>query len=319
MQTLLSSLARTLGRSSAQRELRWMREALVAPRRPATPMPTLEQMVERRIAGEPLQYILGTQPFGPLNLRVRPPTLIPRPETEEWTLRVAELLRPTRPKKTRILDLCTGTGCIPLLLCTSWAPQPVTALGVDISADALALARENAEDCRADFAGGLKESTIDFLQADVLSDSFADALRAHPACGPGFDLITSNPPYIPLGEWRDLDASVKEWEDPRALIGDPGDWPAHLQPEQAAEGQQQAGRRGLAFYRALARLAAQPGILASGCPLVMEVGHDQAGEVEDILQGTHDGMAGARDQAFARVERWKDAWDVERVVIGWKH
>jgi release factor glutamine methyltransferase len=313
MQTLLSSLTRTLGRSSAQRELRWMREALVAPR-PSTPMPTLEQMVERRIAGEPLQYILGTQPFGPLNLRVRPPTLIPRSETEEWTLRVAELLRPTRPKKTRILDLCTGTGCIPLLLCASWAPQPITALGVDISDDALALARENAEDCRVDLAGGLKDSTIDFLQANVLSESFAETLRTHRACGPaGFDLITSNPPYIPLGEWRDLDTSVKEWEDPRALIGDPEDWPVHLQPEQAAEGQQQADRRGLAFYRALARLAAQPGILASGCPLVMEVGHDQAGEVDEILQGT-----GAQNRAFTRIERWKDAWDVERVVIGWK-
>jgi release factor glutamine methyltransferase len=287
MRDLLASLSRVLGRPSAQRELRWMRNALAAPQ--TRPLPPLAQMIARRVAGEPLQYILGTQPFGPLNLHVRAPTLIPRPETEEWALRLAALLHPhvaARPQ-TRILDLCTGTGCVPLLLCAEWTPHTVAALGVDMSSDALTLARENAADC----VDALGTSQVDFCHADVLAADAADTLRMHPACASGFHVVTANPPYIPRAEYDQLDASVRDWEDPRALLGG-------------------EDVRGLTFYRAIARLAAQPGVLVPGGPLVLEVGHDQAREVEDILQGAPGG-------AFGRTERWKDAWDIERVVIGW--
>jgi release factor glutamine methyltransferase len=319
MKEILNSLSRAIGRSSAQRELRWMKEALASSRRASLPkLPSIEQMLQRRVAGEPLQYILGTQPFGTLELRVRPPTLIPRPETEEWTIRLAERLRPTlasRPK-TRVLDLCTGTGCIPLLLCNMWAPHAVEAVGVDVSDDALLLARENAEDCRIDNKIDNNASNtcqVEFVREDILSPAFCEMLQSHCAFRPGFHVITSNPPYIPLEEYNQLDGSVKEWEDPRALIGDPEDWPQDVRLSSTlSSGVTVQDHRGLAFYRALARLASVPGVLAPGCPLVMEVGHNQARDVEEIMQGE------TSKRAFSNVERWKDAWGVERVVVGWK-
>ncbi|KIP04200.1 hypothetical protein PHLGIDRAFT_15339 [Phlebiopsis gigantea 11061_1 CR5-6] len=137
---LLSRLSTALGRESAKRELRWMMQALEdAPRDD-----TLADMVARRAAGEPLQYILGTQPFGPLSLLTRAPVLIPRPETEDWTFRLSALLTPSPRKPVRLLDLCTGSGCIPLLLCRLWPPGAVRAYGVDIGTEAVQLATENA-------------------------------------------------------------------------------------------------------------------------------------------------------------------------------
>ncbi|TFY73655.1 hypothetical protein EWM64_g10357, partial [Hericium alpestre] len=88
MARLRQTLSAAIGHESAKQELKWMQQALSSPPPgPARAMPDLASMVARRAHGEPLQYILGTQPFGPLHIRCRAPVLIPRPETEDWALR----------------------------------------------------------------------------------------------------------------------------------------------------------------------------------------------------------------------------------------
>ena len=311
---LLSRLSTALGRESARSELRWMMQALPDDAQRDT---KLADMVSRRTSGEPLQYILGecgrdqtsrvlllptrgtgTQPFGPLTLLTRPPVLIPRPETEDWTIRLSELVKPSPQKPVRLLDLCTGSGCIPLLLCKLWPQGSVRAYGVDIGAEAIQLATENAaltgfdahtEDTAAT-ANTVARNTFRVVQADMLAPDFARTagLRAP------FDVITANPPYIPRREYDALPRSVRAFEDPRALLGDPG--PGH-----------DAGD-GLTFYRALAHLLARdaPPLLAPGGVLAVEVGMGQAARVARILQD-----AGG----LARAQIWRDPWDVDRVVV----
>jgi len=220
-------------------------------------------MVERRTKGEPLQYILGNQPFGPITLKTRPPTLIPRPETEDWTLRVAEMFKPTPSNPLRVLDLCTGSGCIPILLAHLWPRGSTRALGIDISPEALSLASENAVDHQIlPFTHpGSAGNTFDSVQADILHESFASAVL--PNLGPPFDLVTSNPPYIPSDEYKALPPSVKDYEDSRALLGDPG-----------------GEDRGLTFYRRIAKLISSHGLLKHQGLVVLEVGQGQAAEVK---------------------------------------
>ncbi|KAF8894033.1 S-adenosyl-L-methionine-dependent methyltransferase, partial [Infundibulicybe gibba] len=108
-------LIAALGPRQARIELRWLRQA-------QADIPLLTQLISRRADGEPLQYILGTQPFGPLNLLTRPPVLIPRPETEHWTHALADLISPSAQSPVTLLDLGTGSACIPLLLAHLWPP-----------------------------------------------------------------------------------------------------------------------------------------------------------------------------------------------------
>lgn len=109
-----------------------------------------------------------------------------------------------------------------------------------------------------------------------------------------FDIITSNPPYIPLDEYRQLPRSVKDYEDPRALLGDLPDT---------------STTDGLTFYRAIARLVAQTGVLKEDddAMVVLEVGDKQAAAVENIMQ---------TDGQLKRTEIWLDPWGKERVVVG---
>ncbi|KAF8210551.1 S-adenosyl-L-methionine-dependent methyltransferase [Mycena galopus ATCC 62051] len=236
----------------------------------------------RRIAGEPLQYILEDQPFGPLSIKLRPPVLIPRPETEHWTIRLADLLRPTATRTLSALDLGTGTGCIPLLLCHMLPPGTLRAHGVDISSDAVKLAAENSALCGfASSADTHPKNTFHPIQASFLDPLFP---HKHLPVNPPFDVITSNPPYISWSEYLQLSPEVTQYEDPKALFGGPD---------------------GLDFYHAIAALVARKGFLNPGAVVAVEVGDGQAEDVQNIF----------RETAGAESEIWLDPWDKKRTVV----
>jgi release factor glutamine methyltransferase len=159
----------------------------------------LASWVDDRITRhKPLQYILGDVPFLDLTILVVPPILIPRPETEEWVAWLIEQLRPYAHQPLRILDLCTGSGCIALALAKA-LPQ-ARVVGVDINPAAVELAKRNQHHNNID--------TVTFYEGDLYA--------ALPA-GMTFDLIVSNPPYISAAEYQALSPVVKDWEDVRAL------------------------------------------------------------------------------------------------------
>jgi len=146
----------------------------------------------------PVQYLIGSVPFAEALIRVRPPTLIPRPETEEWVVRLTDQLRSLAGTPLTILDLCTGSGCIAIAL-AKILPPGSRVVAVDLSSEALALAHENA-----------KANAVDIVC--IKSDLFA-CLK-----GESFDLIVSNPPYVTDQEWQDLAQRITAWEDRGALV-----------------------------------------------------------------------------------------------------
>lgn len=160
----------------------------------------LKEKLRRRAKHEPIQYILGTCSFFDLELEVNSSVLIPRPETEELVSLVLEQERSHQQEKLYILDVGTGSGCIPLALkakCKSWI-----LLGLDIAEDALATARLNAK--RLDLE-------VTFFRFNMLKKSFKKP--EHP-----LDILVSNPPYIPLVEKNNIDKQVRDFEPEVALF-----------------------------------------------------------------------------------------------------
>ncbi len=201
----------------------------------------LERLAERRQAREPMSHILGRREFWSLSFAVTADTLDPRPDTETLVEAVLAAL-PTREHPWRLLDFGTGTGCIPLALLHE-LPQ-ADAVAVDLSAAALRVAADNAR------ALGL-EARIRFHQGD-----WGRGLEG------AFDVITSNPPYIPDADIDGLEREVAVWEPRSALAGGPD---------------------GLDCYRALAPHVAR--LLAPGGLAALEVGRGQAGAVTEIFAG----------------------------------
>ncbi len=151
--------------------------------------------VDRLKRYEPIQYILGAAEFDGMRLVVDARALIPRPETAELVLLLAETLSPD----ASVLDIGTGSGCIAVALAHRLPQAQVSAY--DVSPDALALAAENARN------QGVK---IDFRQVDILHDAPADA--------PVFDAIVSNPPYVTDSERASMEANVLDYEPALALF-----------------------------------------------------------------------------------------------------
>ncbi len=147
----------------------------------------------------PLAYLLGSTPFADLEILCKTPTLIPRPETEEWCLNLIEQLKPLHDKQLWILDLCTGGGCIALAIAQAFPKSKV--YGTDIADSALSLAQENGAHNHI--------SNATFLRSDLFAQIPPEF---------SFDLIVGNPPYIPAKDWATLDKSVSQWEDKNALI-----------------------------------------------------------------------------------------------------
>lgn len=168
----------------------------------ATQAGQLDGLVSARLRAVPIQHLRGEQEFFGRPFRTTPATLIPRPETEHL---IEEVLRlyPERDAALRIADVGTGTGILAVTLALEYPRSGVLAL--DISPDALAVALENAT--------ALDARNIRLAESDLLSAAAAET----------FDLIVSNPPYIPLGEADTLHPQVRDHEPHLALFaGDDG-------------------------------------------------------------------------------------------------
>lgn len=199
------------------------------------------ELVRQRAGGVPTQYLTGKQEFWGLQFEVTPAVLIPRPETEHVIEVALERLGARRYADTTltIADVGTGSGCIAVTLAKELAHADVFA--TDISADALEIARRNAE------RHGVSQR-VKFVQCDLLEAVARDGLK--------FDLIASNPPYVARVDQSSLAREVREHEPDAALFG---------------------GDTGTEIY---ARLIAQAtGRLRAGGLLVLEMGYGAAGRV----------------------------------------
>ena len=223
-----------------------------------------DEAVMKRAAGVPVAYIVGRQPFYREEYKVTPSVLIPRADTEllvETALRFlgaldlaagdVNLVPESSEALTspRILDLCTGTGCVGISVLNSLLLKNIRAQVVlaDISDEALAVARENIESQAAD------KSAIKAIKLDVLSSDLPENLGV-------FDVITANPPYINSADMKALDKEVKDHEPHLALAG---------------------GSDGLDFYLPICKLSHK--CLRQGGMLAVEHGYDQAESVSQTL------------------------------------
>ena len=197
------------------------------------------ELVKQRVQRVPVAYLVGTREFMGLDFKVTPAVLIPRPDTEILVQAVLDRLQKSTGDQSSsvVLDVGTGSGAVCLSL-LHYRPE-LQAVTVDISADALTVARENAAQL------GVAER-IEFLQGDLLQ----------PVAGRKFSAIVSNPPYIPAADLAGLEPEVKDHEPIQALAG---------------------GKDGLDFYRRL--LQGGAALLAEGGFLAFEVGIRQAKEV----------------------------------------
>ena len=223
-----------------------------------------EAALARLLEGEPLAYVLGEWEFYGLPLKVTPDVLIPRDDTgavASLAIRQGLFLN----QDPRILDLCCGSGCIGLAVASRVKDAKVTL--ADLSQKALAIAKENV-------ALNKLTGRVRCIQADALAPA--------PAFLGKFDMIISNPPYIPECEMADLPHSVKDYEPHMALV---------------------AGADGLDFYRSIAEN--YTAALKPGGYLCLEFGEGQGNDVCAILEA----------KGYTILERSRDYNDRERAVL----
>ena len=234
--------------------------------------------LKRRISGEPIQYILGKTEFMGLEFRVNPDVLIPRPETEILVETAIGQVTPSLSLGTpfgrtsqshnvtciNMLDLGTGSGCIAISLAKLLPNSHITA--TDISDKALLAARENAE---------LNCVRVNFVQSDLFGGLKLDT----------YDLIVSNPPYIPTPEIQDLQPEIG------------------YEPISGLDG----GSDGLDFYRRIIKDA--PQYLKGNGYLIMEMGFRQRDDIKDIFQ---------ENKNFKVIDIVSDYNKIDRVIIAQK-
>lgn len=225
-------------------------------------IPQLESKVKELAQGRPVQYVIGHSEFCGLDIEVREGVLIPRPETEElvaWVIeKAADIERP------RILDVCTGSGCIALALAARVGEASV--VSVDISDEALTIARCNAERLQLG---------VEFIKDDALAHLPNIADRK-------FDIVVSNPPYIPISERESMHVNVVNFEPDIALFvadDDP-----------------------LIFYREIAVTAKH--ILADNGYLLFEIHQPLAQQTVDMLS----------ELGYDAVELRNDCFDKPRMI-----
>jgi len=203
-----------------------------------------ETAANQLLAGRPIQYITGKAWFMGAAYAVNEQVLIPRPETEElvdWVIEYAEI----KGKALRILDIGTGSGCIAIAL--KKALPEATIVAIDISTNAIKIAESNAVALNAE---------IEFVALDILNTAFL----------PGqYDVIVSNPPYIPMHEMKNMELQVTDHE-PNIALFVPDEDP-------------------LVFYKAIARLAKLH--LSSNGQLFFEIHYDQGDAMIQLLDEMH--------------------------------
>lgn len=269
------------------------------------------KLLKRRSNREPLQYILGSQVFMGLDFEVNEHVLIPRQDTENLVEEVNKIIKQMKTDKIDreeksdldavdatnsgvrdvgrgsdidILDMCTGSGCIIISLVAM--NEGVYGTAVDLSREAISVARRNAinnsvTDRVEFYVGDLFDGITEHKEQKVV--------RAGLSCtkyGPArqtFDIIVSNPPYIPTAEIAKLMPEVGDFEPMMALDGD---------------------EDGLRFYRQIA--ADAPDFLKDGGYLIVEIGFDQGQDVRNIFL----------ENNFADVRVIKDYQDNDRIVVG---
>jgi release factor glutamine methyltransferase len=222
-------------------------------------------LLQRRISGEPIAYILGEWEFYGLPVNVNHHVLIPRVDTEVLVDAVRDLFRDNLDG-IRVLDMCAGSGCIGLAIAANLPFCRV--LLADKSQEALKICRANT----------MKNNLTRRVSSIEL-----DALEAPPMLLGLFDIIVCNPPYIPTGEIRELDPSVRDYEPAVALDGGPD---------------------GLQFYRSIT--AEWKSILKDKGCMAFECGAGQADMVRRIME----------QNGFTDIKVYKDSLNIDRVVIG---
>jgi release factor glutamine methyltransferase len=237
------------------------------------------EMIRKRCRRMPLQQILGMTEFMGLPFHVNRHVLIPRQDTETLVEMVLEDCAKDGWRQQSLLDVCTGSGCIAVSLAVKGRFTQVSAC--DISEEALKVARRNAEELlkqrEADASDAASESGtlpgVQFYQGDLF-----DAL---PRDGRKYDIITSNPPYIPTGVIATLEPEVKDHEPMLALDG---------------------SQDGLFFYRKIAEESGE--YLTEGGRIYLEIGHDQGESVSALM----------REAGFKEVQVFQDLAGNDRVV-----
>ncbi|EZH66225.1 hypothetical protein DH09_09825 [Bacillaceae bacterium JMAK1] len=197
--------------------------------------------IERFSAGEPVQYISGQASFYGRKFNVNENVLIPRPETEELVELALKLLKEKGLYAPKIADIATGSGAISVTLSLECPEADVVA--TDISKRALEVAKKNAQNLQA--------SNVTFLEGDLTG----------PLLGETYNVIVSNPPYIPIAEVEKLHEHVKNQEPHLALAG---------------------GEDGLLFYVRLAKEL--PNVLADNGIVLLEIGYDQGPTVSTLME-----------------------------------
>jgi len=225
----------------------------------------IDESLERRISGEPLAYVLGEWDFYGITLIVNEHVLIPRIDTEVLARETINLLN-RKVWQTRLLDLCAGSGCIGLAVAAN-VPNCRIVM-IDSSEKALAVCRKNM----------LKTNLSRHITA-----MDADILKKPPTILGEFDVIVSNPPYIPTEDIERLTEAVKDYEPRIALDG---------------------GEDGLDYYRAIAEN--WRGLLKKGGHLAFECGIQQSPAVRYIM----------KQNGFGDIKTYKDTLGIERVVTG---
>jgi release factor glutamine methyltransferase len=223
--------------------------------------------LKRKALGEPLQYILGKTEFMGLEFKLNQDVFIPRPETEilvEYTL---NLISHLEKNYLKILDLCTGSGCIAISLAKYITEKNIVFYACDLSYQALKVAKINAK---------INQVEINFLNTDLFK-----AIKSN-----SFDIIVSNPPYVPKGEIDKLSKEIS------------------YEPRMALDG----GEDGLDFFR---RIIGEVGFyLKDDGFLIMEIGFGQLNSIKNLFKNSKN---------LRIIDCIKDYSNIERVIVAKKY